>query len=186
MAPKKKEYSFDMRETVIKHYLNGDSERQIATKMIIARSSINSIITKYKKTKCIGNILGRGRKRETSLNVDRIIQRKIKVDRRKSAPSVKVELQSKHGITISEQTVRRRLHEVGLFGRVARKKPYVNKVNCGKRIHSPKHIGKNLLASGITSCGQMKANLAYLDQMGKLWFGECQRKSSIENALFQL
>ena len=61
MAPKKKEYSFDMRETVIKHYLNGDSERQIATKMLIPRSSINSIITKYKKTKCIGNILGRRR-----------------------------------------------------------------------------------------------------------------------------
>ena len=135
MAPKKKEYSFDMRETVIKHYFNGDSERQIATKMLIPSSSINStIITKYKKTKCIGNILGRGRKRKTSVNVDRIIQRKSKVDRRKSAPSVKVELQSKHGITISEQTVRRRLHEVGLFGRVARKKPYVNKVNRGKRI----------------------------------------------------
>ena len=72
--------------------------------------------------------------RTTSVNVDRIIQGKIKVDRRKSAPSVKVELQSKHGITIYEQTVRRRLHEVGLFGRVARKKPYVNKVNRGKRI----------------------------------------------------
>ena len=86
-----------MRETVIKHYLNGDSERQIATKMLIPRSSINSIITKYKKTKRIRNILGRGRKHKTSVNVDRIIQRKIKVDRRKSAPSVKVELRSKHG-----------------------------------------------------------------------------------------
>ena len=51
MAPKKKEYSFHMRETVIKHYLNGDSERHIATKMLIPRSSINSIITKYKKDK---------------------------------------------------------------------------------------------------------------------------------------
>ena len=148
MAPKKKEYSFDMRETVIKHYLNGDSERQIATKMLIPRSSINSIITKYKKTKCIRNILGRGRKRKTSVNVDRIIQLKIKVDRRKSAPSVKVELRSKHGIAISEQTIRRRLHEVGLFGRVARKNPYVNKVSRGKRIASPKHIGKTFWLLG--------------------------------------
>ena len=45
MAPKKKEYSFDMRETIIKHYLSGDSERQIATRMLIPHSSINSIIT---------------------------------------------------------------------------------------------------------------------------------------------
>ena len=55
-------------------------------------------------------------------------------DRRKSAASMKIELQSEHGITISQQTVRRRLHEVGLFGRVAQKKPYVNKVNRDKRI----------------------------------------------------
>ena len=51
MAPKKKEYSFNMRKTIIKYYLNGDSERQIATKMLIPRFSINSIITKYKKNK---------------------------------------------------------------------------------------------------------------------------------------
>ena len=123
-----------MRETVIKHYLNGDSERQFATKMLIPCSSINSIITKHKKTKYIGNMLGAGRKLKASVNVARIIQRKIKVDRRKSAPSAKVELQSKHEITISDQTVHQRSHEVGRFGRAARKQPYVNKVNRGKRI----------------------------------------------------
>ena len=51
MASKKKEYSFDMRENVTKHYLNDDSELQIATKMLISCSPINSIITKYKKNK---------------------------------------------------------------------------------------------------------------------------------------
>ena len=81
-----------MRETVTKHYLNGDSKRQIATKMLIPHSSINSIIIKYRKTKCIGNILDQDRQRKTSANVDQIIQRKIKTDRRKSAPSMKDEL----------------------------------------------------------------------------------------------
>ena len=95
-----------MRKTVIKQYLNGDSERQIARKMLIPRSSINFIITKYRKTTCIGNILGQGRKRKTSVNVNRIMQRKIKADQRKSAPSAKIELQSEHGIIISEQMVR--------------------------------------------------------------------------------
>ena len=132
-----------MRETVIKHYLNGDSESQIATEMLIPRSRINSIINKYKKTKCIGNTLGRGRKLKTSANVDRIIQHKIKADRQKSAPSVKVELQSEHGITISGQTVRQRLHEVGLFDPVARKKPYMSiRLIVVSVLHSPKYIGK--------------------------------------------
>ena len=62
MAPKKKEYSFDLRETVIKHFLNGDSERDIAGKMSIPRNSFHYIITKYKKTKCIENIIDRGPK----------------------------------------------------------------------------------------------------------------------------
>ena len=45
MAPKKKkEYSYDLREVVIKHFLNGDSEREIARKVLIPRSCINYMI----------------------------------------------------------------------------------------------------------------------------------------------
>ena len=106
--------------------------------MIILRNLVHYIITKYKKPKCIENIIGRGRKRKTSMHLDRIIQRKVKVDRRKSASSVKIDIESELGITISEQTVRRRLHEIGLKRRVTRKKPYVNKVNRGKRLEYAK------------------------------------------------
>ena len=49
MAPKKKEYSVDRRQTVIKHVLNGDLEHEIAQKLIIPRTSIHYIIDKYKK-----------------------------------------------------------------------------------------------------------------------------------------
>ena len=41
------------------------------------------------------------------MRLDRIIQRKVKVDRRKSASFVKIDIESELGITISEQTVRR-------------------------------------------------------------------------------
>ena len=134
MGPKKKEYSFDLRETIIKHFLNGDSEHQIAQKMLVPRNSVHYIIAKYKNTKCIATIIGLGRKRKTSIHFDRVIQRKIKVDQRKLASNVKAEVEAELGIAISEQTVRRRMHEVGLNGRVARKKPYVSKVNKGKRL----------------------------------------------------
>ena len=72
------------------------------------------------------------------MHVNRAIQRKIKVDRRKSASAVKVEIESELGIIISKQTVRRRLHESGFMGRVTRKKTYVDKVNHGKRIEYAK------------------------------------------------
>ena len=134
MAPKKKEHSPDLRSRVIQHFLNGDSYTDIAEKVLIPRPTIQSIIQKYKKTRCVLNLSGRGRKRKTTAAVDRIIQRKIKVDRRKSASKVKMEIEKELGVFVHANTVRNWLHEIGLYGRVARKKPYVNKINRGKRI----------------------------------------------------
>ena len=51
---------------------------------------------------------------------------------------MKIVIESELRITISEQTVRRRLHEIGLKGRGTRKKPYVNKVNRDKRLEYAK------------------------------------------------
>ena len=118
MAPtkKEKEYSNDLRKFVIKHFLNGDSEREIARKVLILCTSVYYMITKYKLTNCIGKSIGRGRKWKTAIHIDRVIQRKIKINRRISSSSVKVELQNELNITISEITIRRRAHEVGLFG----------------------------------------------------------------------
>ncbi|CAF1541910.1 unnamed protein product [Rotaria magnacalcarata] len=138
MAPRRKEHSSDIRSLVIQHFENGDSYSTIATKTLLPRSTIQYIIKRYKTTKCILNVKGQGRKRKTTAGVDRIIQRKIKVDRRKSALSVKLELEKELGVKIHANTVRNRMHEIGLYGRVARKKPLVNKVNRTKRIQYAK------------------------------------------------
>ena len=71
-------------------------------------------------------------------SVNRIIQRKIKLDRRKSASTVKAEIEKELGVIVHTNTIRNRLHEIGLYGCVARKKPYVNKINRGKRIANAK------------------------------------------------
>ena len=100
--------------------------------MLIPGPTVQSIIKIYKRTKCILNLSGRGRKRKTTASVDRIIQRKIKLDRQKSAPTVKAEIEKELVVIVHANTIRNRLHEIGLYGRVARKKPCVNKVNRGK------------------------------------------------------
>ena len=56
-----KEYSNDLRNLVIRHFLNGFSDRDITHKVLIPRTSI---ISKYKSTKYIRNIIGRGRKKK--------------------------------------------------------------------------------------------------------------------------
>ena len=186
MAPKKKKYPVDLRRTVIKHVLNGDSEHEIAQKLIIPRTSVHYIIDKYNKTKCVQNIIGRGRKRKATGYLDRTVQRKIKADRRKSASSVKAVIETEFGIIISEQTVRRGLHEAGFKSRVARQKPYVDKTKRMKRIQYAINIENSLCASEIMCYGLIKVNLTSLDLTEGLWFGEHRRKHSIPDARFPL
>ena len=80
------------------------------------------MIEKYKSTKCIGNLFGCNRRRKTTATTDRLIQRKVKLDRRKSASAVKVEIENELGISLHVDTIRNRAHEVRLFDRVARQK----------------------------------------------------------------
>ena len=54
MAPKKKEHNNDLRNLVIQHYQNGDSQREIAPKILLPRTTVQYMIEKYKSTKCIG------------------------------------------------------------------------------------------------------------------------------------
>ena len=65
--------------------------------------------------------MGRGRRRKTSTHIDRMLQRKVKTNCRKSVASVKAELENELKVMIPELTIRRRLHEIGLYGRAARK-----------------------------------------------------------------
>ena len=92
MPTKKKEHLTDLWSLVIEHFLNGDSYAMIPKKVLIPGPTVQYIVQKYKRTKCIVNLSGRGRKRKTTAGVDRIIQRKIKVDRRKSATAMKGEI----------------------------------------------------------------------------------------------
>ena len=55
MAPKKNEYSTDLRSLVTEHFSNNDSYATIAKKLLIPRPTIQSII---KKTKRIVNLSG--------------------------------------------------------------------------------------------------------------------------------
>ena len=134
MASKKNEYSTGLLSLIIQYFLNGDSYAVIAKRVLIPSPTIQSVVKKYNKTNCILNLSGRGRKRKTKNSVDRIIQRKLQVDHRKAAPKVKIEIEKELSVFVHSSTIRNRLHEIGLHGRVARKKPYVNKINEGKRI----------------------------------------------------
>ena len=136
MGSEKKEHSNDLRTLVIRHYQNGDLLSEIAIKALLSRSTVQYMVDKYKSTKCIGHLFERGRKRKT----DRLIQRKLKLYRRKLSSMVKVEIKNELGISLYVETIRKQTHEVGLFGRVTCKKPYVDKINRGQRFQFAKQM----------------------------------------------
>ena len=89
MAPKKKECSNDLHTLVIRHYQNRDSLSEVTAKTLLSRPTVQYAVDKYKSTKGIGHLFGRGRKRKSRATKDRLIQRKQKLVRRKSASMVK-------------------------------------------------------------------------------------------------
>ena len=84
---------------------------------------------------------------------------------------MRIDIESELGITISEQTVRRRLHEIGLKGRVTRKKPYVNKVNRGKRLEYAKTYREKPLGywDNVLWTDESKFNLFGSDGKVMVW-----------------
>ena len=73
------------------------------------------MVDKYKSTKCIGNLFGRSHKRKTRAATDQLIQHKLKLDGRKSASTVTLEIENELGISLHIYTIRKREHKVGLF-----------------------------------------------------------------------
>ena len=57
---------------------------------------------------------------------------------------MKVEIENELGISLHIETIPNRAHEATLFGRVARKNPYVNKINRGKRLNVAKEMLEKL------------------------------------------
>ena len=74
------------------------------------------------------------------------------------------------------------LFEISLYGRVARKKPYVNKINRGKRIAYAKMMMEKPYDMFFH---QMSLNLIYSDLMVRLWCGDLRWRSIILSALCQ-
>ena len=60
MIARNKEYSNDLRELVIEHFLNDSFKYEMDKKVLIDGDSINYIIAKYELTKRIGNLIDRG------------------------------------------------------------------------------------------------------------------------------
>lgn len=127
-----------IRERVIKFSEEGKSSREIASLLSIGKSTVNDIIVKYRAGYGLKDRPRSGRPRKTSKKVDRIIKRKSTADVKKTAAEIAREIQDENLANVSRSTVTRRLHDVGLFGRIGIKKPLISKKNKKARLQFAK------------------------------------------------
>ena len=135
-----KHLTCEQRQIIITLKKEGKSERQIESMTGFPKSTIHSVIQKYRETGSVANKAGRGRKRMTSARQDRSLFVEMKKPRM-DAELVASRSKELIGINVSPSTIRRRMYERGYHGRVARKKPYLNEYHIKRRLQFAKdHI----------------------------------------------
>lgn len=99
--------SFDKRQLIIYHHVNGKSVLEIAALLKLPRGTIYDIINRFQNENRIDFIKPPGRPSKLSVQDKRFIVRSVVKDPKISAPKIATELYARSGTEISNQTVRR-------------------------------------------------------------------------------
>lgn len=166
-----KQTSIDVREIIVDLHKKGKSLREIS--QIVGRNhcTVKKILDKFAKHKTLENLpRGRRPKRLTDTEV-RAIVRGVKADPTYSAVKIAENLSQSSGKSVSASTVRRALHQNGLYGRVPRKKPYVSKINQTKRLNFAKKYVKQPTSfwSNILFTDESKYEVFGVKKPPKIW-----------------
>ncbi len=121
--PKGRNFSVEVRSTVVTLSEEGYSQRAIAARLKVSLCAVQNILTKKEETGSVRDKPRSGRPKQTSSREDRLLVRLSLNNRRASSKQLKRELQDASGCSVSTGTVRRRLLHAGLKGCIAAKKP---------------------------------------------------------------
>uniref|UniRef100_A0A1I7XLR4 HTH_Tnp_Tc3_2 domain-containing protein n=1 Tax=Heterorhabditis bacteriophora TaxID=37862 RepID=A0A1I7XLR4_HETBA len=114
--------------------LNQRGMIKIAKKLKLSRCAIQNAIQHINKFGMLENAPRAPRKRSTIERIDRIIRRLSEDNRQLTARDIYNEMKAYPECSLSVRSIRRRLVEAGLNGRVARKKPLISLKNRRARV----------------------------------------------------
>nr|XP_042909801.1 uncharacterized protein LOC122271704 [Parasteatoda tepidariorum] len=112
----------------------GLSIREIGRRLKLSKTAVFQALKSIQVTKNIEKAPRKPRPRKTTEREDRIIHRISEADRHKTAPDSRREFAELTGKHVSNNTIKRRLNEFRLMGRVCRKKPLMSKKNIAARL----------------------------------------------------
>uniref|UniRef100_A0AAZ3PMV5 Transposase Tc1-like domain-containing protein n=1 Tax=Oncorhynchus tshawytscha TaxID=74940 RepID=A0AAZ3PMV5_ONCTS len=119
---KSKEISQDLRKKIVDLHKSGSSLGAISKHLKVPRSSVQTIVCKYKHHGTTQSSYRSGRRCILSPRDERTLVRKVKINPRTTAKDL-VKMLEETGTKVSISTVKRVLNRHNLIGRSARKKP---------------------------------------------------------------
>lgn len=132
--PKRRELTVAERSQIVLLHSQGWSQQKIAKQMKHSRHAIQVTLKRYEETGSYENRPKSGRKRKTTARQDRYLERLSLQNRFKTPKKLVADLSANQGVSVSDRTVRRRLAEVNLKSRKARRKPYLTQQQMKNRL----------------------------------------------------
>lgn len=137
---KNKEHTRQVRDTVVKKFKAGFGYKKISQALNIPRSTVQAIILKWKEYQTTANLPRPGRPSKLSAHTRRRLIR----DAAKRPMITLDELQrstAEVGDSVHRTTISRILHKSGLYGRVARRKPFLKDIHKKCLKFATSHLG---------------------------------------------
>ena len=132
--PRARELSIAQRAFIIAKHQTGMSGRKIGEELGVSSRTVNNIIKLFGVRGSFEVAARSGRPRVTTQREDRRIVVTSRRNRRLTAPDIAAVINVRRPAPVSVTTVKRRLVESGLSGRVAAKKPLLRAQNIQKRL----------------------------------------------------
>lgn len=130
---KSKELSSDIKDRIIAKYKAGVSYRKISEQLHVPKSTIQSIITKFKEFGTTSKLPRAGRPRKITDRMARKITRMVANSPRTTRKDIQKQL-SDEGVDVCLNTISNLLHKSKLHGRRPRKTPLLKKNHLRARL----------------------------------------------------
>lgn len=132
--PKTKELSTEKRAEIKALHENGLTQRKISAQLSLPQSTVRDTITRFKTHNSLESLPRSGRPRITTARIDTQIVRIADKSEAPSAVNIAQQLADMKLANISHSTVKRRLNENGLHGKVLVRKPLLTKRHIQMRL----------------------------------------------------
>lgn len=175
MSGRRKETSVGVRDLIIRVWEDKEKQptsyRKLAKRFHLPLATVYKIIQRYNDSGSVANKPGRGRKSKLTQRQCKEIHRRVTIDPLISAPTLRNELLQHQGTSVSTQTIRNRLREMGFNGRRPRRKPFINKKNQLKRLNFARdHLSKPMTFwDNVLWSDESKINLFGGDGNRRVW-----------------